>query len=422
MPAQPSDSGAGGRNENRTWTPIGAGEVAAGTGTAEQVMTGPGSYLLDGMPPISCGAGALNGAGALVRGLVGKAASIMIVADPGLKKFGHAKRLEQGLIDAGLTPVLFEDFGGEPSFADADRAAFRARTARIAAVIGLGGGSAMDLAKAVAVGFATDGPVMRFALGAQPLPAALLPILAVPTTSGTGSETTRTAVLSDRSGVKQWLWGGALKPVRAILDPDLTIGLPPALTTATGLDALIHAIEAATNRNVSAGNSAIAWAAIRLVAEHLPAVIDDPSDLEARGAMQIASAYAGVAIDNAGTAIAHAIGHALASLVKVPHGQAVASAMAATLDWNVADDDGRFGRVAEAMGGPRDAAEVPVLFDALAHRLGHSFDLNLGASIDPRSLAVQIRRPENAPMLQANWRAASDDELLVFARRVLSRT
>lgn len=385
-------------------------------------MMGARLFSLAGMPPVSGGAGALRGAGVLVRGLVGDSPSVMIVADPGLGGFGHADRLAQGLPDAGLTPVLFDGFTGEPSFAEADKAADLARAARIGAVIGLGGGSAMDLAKAIAVGAAGDGSVGRYALGAEALPTGCPPIVAIPTTSGTGSETTRTAVLRDRAGAKQWLWGAALKPRHVVLDPELTVGLPPALTAATGLDALIHAIEAATNRNATIGNTVIALTAIRLVAEHLPAVIDNPSDLAARGAMQMAAAYAGVAIDNAGTAIAHAIGHALASLAMVHHGQAVATAMAATLDWNVGDDDGRFGRVAEAMGGPRDGSALPGLFDALARRLGHRFDLAIGGAITPEMLAAQIRRRENAPMLQANWRAAGDDDLLAFARRVLSRT
>lgn len=381
-----------------------------------------GRFQLDTVPPITGGAGVMEATGALVRELVGDDAAIMIVADPGLAGFGYADRLMRYLTKAGLHPVVFDAFSPDPPFAEADLAAGLARTARAKAVIGLGGGSALDMSKAVAAGAAGIGSVARFALGAEDLPSETLPIIAIPTTSGTGSETTRTAVLRDTTGTKQWIWGSALKPAHVVLDPELTVGLPPSLTTATGLDALIHAIEAATNRNASNANTAMALMAIRLVVEHLPAVIEQPTDLRARGGMQLAAAYAGVAIDNAGTAIAHAIGHALASLVKVHHGQAVASAMAATLAWNVIDDDGRFAQVAEAMGGPRDGVALPGLFDDLARRLGHAFDLPVDASITPALLAAQICKPENAPMVQANWRTPSDDDLLVFARRVLSRT
>ena len=136
--------------------------------------------------------------------------------------------------------------------------------------------------------------------------------------------------------------------------------------------------------------------------------------------MQLAAAFAGTAIDNAGTAIAHAIGHALASMAKVHHGQAVAAAMAATVPWNVEDDDGRFARLADAMGGSRDASALPDLFIGFARTINHTFDLPAAAASDPSALAAQVRKPENAAMLQANWRNPGDDDLLGFASRVLS--
>ena len=344
----------------------------------------------------------------------------MVVADPGLAADGHTDRLLAGLSSGGLEAAMFDGIRGEPGFDDALRASKQARDCGAAAIIGFGGGSALDLAKAVAVGAACDGPLTRFALGREALPDAALPILAVPTTSGTGSEMTRTAILSDRAGAKQWLWGPALKPRHVLLDPELTVGLPAPLTAATGLDALVHAMEAATNRNANAGNTAIALTAIRMVMEALPSAIRQPANLEARGAMQLAAAFAGTAIDNAGTAIAHAIGHALASMAKVHHGQAVAAAMAATLPWNVEDDDGRFARLADAMGGGRDASALPDLFIGFARTINHTFDLPAAAASDPSALAAQVREPENAAMLQANWRSPGDDDLLGFASRVLS--
>ncbi|MEM8588179.1 MAG: iron-containing alcohol dehydrogenase [Pseudomonadota bacterium] len=372
------------------------------------------------MPPVSGGLGSIDRAAALVRQLARGNRSVLVVADPGLAAHGHTDRLLAGLSSDGLDVALFDGIRGEPGFDDALRASKQARDCGAAAIVGFGGGSALDLAKSVAVGAVSDGPLTRFALGREPLPDGALPILAIPTTSGTGSEMTRTAILGDQTGAKQWLWGRALKPRQVLLDPELTVGLPPSLTTATGLDALVHAMEAATNRSASAGNTAIALTAIRMIVDALPSTIQDPADLEARGAMQLAAAYAGTAIDNAGTAIAHAIGHALASMVKIHHGQAVAAAMAATLRWNVENDDGRFARVAEAMGGGRDAGALADLFAGLAGSIDHSFDVPAAAALDPAALAAQIRQPENATMLQANWRTPGDDDLLRFASRVLS--
>ena len=376
-------------------------------------------YDLDGMPPISGGPGSIDRAGALLRPLAGDGESVFVIADPGLAALGHTERLVSGLTGDGFRVAVFDDIQGEPGFHDAARASQQAKDCATRAIVGFGGGSALDLAKAVAVGAACDGPLTRFALGRGPLPDGALPILAIPTTSGTGSEMTRTAILSDQTGAKQWLWGRSLKPRQVLLDQGLTVGLPPYLTAATGLDALVHAMEAATNRNASAGNTAIALTAIRMIVAALPSAIQDPADLEARGAMQLAAAYAGTAIDNAGTAIAHAIGHALASMVKMHHGQAVAAAMAATLPWNVENDDGRFARVADAMGGGRDAGALPDLFAGLAGSIDHSFELTAD-ELDPAALAAQIRQPENATMLQANWRTPGNDDLLRFASRVLS--
>jgi len=383
-------------------------------------MVSASLYDLDGMPPIFGGPGSIDHAGALLRAVAGDGGSILVIADPGLAALGHTTRLTSGLASEGLKIAVFDEIQGEPGFHDAARASEKAKDCAAAAIVGFGGGSALDLAKAVAVGAACGGPLARFALGREPLPDGTLPILAIPTTSGTGSEMTRTAILSDQTGAKQWLWGRALKPRQVLLDPELTVGLPPPLTAATGLDALVHAMEAATNRNASAGNTAIALTAIRMIVDALPSAIQNPADLEARGAMQLAAAFAGTAIDNAGTAIAHAIGHALASMVKIHHGQAVAAAMAATLRWNVENDDGRFARVADAMGGGRDAGALPDLFAGFAGSIDHSFELSAAAALDPAALAVQIRQPENATMLQANWRTPGNDDLLRFASRVLS--
>src|SRR5690606_16509990 len=128
-----------------------------------------------------------------------------------------------------------------------------------------------------------------------------------------------------------WTWGEELLAQAVLLDPELTVGLPAHLTAATGIDALVHAVEAATNRRRHPLSQAPALQAIALVAEHLPTAVAEPANLEARGAVQLAAYLAGQAIDVAGTGIAHALGHALGALGHVHHGRAVGLALGVAL-------------------------------------------------------------------------------------------
>jgi alcohol dehydrogenase class IV len=327
------------------------------------------------------------------------------------------------LLAAGLAVAIFSDIKSDPTVSQVDAAAALARREGARVVVALGGGSAMDAGKAAAAVAASDESASRYALCAQPFAAGALPIIAVPTTSGTGSETTRTSVLSDATGAKVWLWGDELKPLAVLLDPELTVGLPAHLTAATGIDVLVHAIEASTNARANPAVDVFCLEAIRLAAQHLPEAVANPTNLTARAAVQWAASLAGIGIDTAGTAIAHNIGHALASLRPIHHGRAVGVAMLATLPWNAAHDpDGRFAAVAEAMGGPRDAAALPGLFEALLRQVGVKVALaDEGYDVDAHSLAAQMARAENAAMRDSNHRPVADDDLLVFARAVLEQ-
>ena len=161
--------------------------------------------------------------------------------------------------------------------------------------------------------------------------------------------------------------GRALEADLALLDPELTIGLPPRFTAMTGMDALVHAIEAATNRNAGRRAMCAAYQAIRLVDRSIcgPRVASRRTSMRAPGMLD-AAALGGLAIHKAGTALAHNIGHALGSLAPVPHGLAVTLAMAATAEWVVEGNREAFARVAEAMGEAADADAVPAAFRQLA--------------------------------------------------------
>jgi alcohol dehydrogenase class IV len=383
------------------------------------------TFVLDRVPRITTGAGALESLGTLAAGRVGASAAVLLAADPGLAPLGLIDEARLALERAGLAVQLFTDIRSDPLAAQVDAGAEVARRMRASAVVALGGGSALDAGKAIAAVAGGDAPAESYALCARPLPKAPLVKICVPTTSGTGSETTRTSIVTDAAGNKVWLWGDELKADEVLLDPAVTAGLPPALTAATGLDALVHAIEASTNRNAFPANDVFCHEAIRLVARWLLRAVEQPADLAAREGLQRAAALAGIGIDNAGTAVAHNIGHALASLRPLHHGRAVGVAMLATLPWNVAQDpQGRWAAVAAAMGQVPEAGAVPVAFERLLRGAGIAVRLAPDgfADVTAEALAAQMARPENAAMRRSNAREIADADLLAFARAVLTQS
>lgn len=380
------------------------------------------SHHLDRAPRITAGVGAVASLGTLAAARAGGGSAVLLVADPGLAAFGLIDTARRALERSGLAVHVFTDVKSDPLATQVDAGAEVARRTRASAVVALGGGSALDAGKAIAAVARGERPCERYALCAEPLPRVPLPKICVPTTAGTGSEVTRTSIVTDGAGNKVWLWGDELKADEVLLDPALTVDLPPHLTAATGIDALVHAIEAATNRNAFALNDLYCHEAIRLLARWLPRAVEHPRDLEAREAVQRAACLAGLGIDNAGTAVAHMIGHALASLRPLHHGRAVGLAMQATLTWNVADDPlGRWAAVAVALGEPSEPGRVPDAFARLLRRVG----IDAGsredgfADLAPEALAAQMARPENASMRRSNARDVGDDDLLTFARRIL---
>lgn len=379
------------------------------------------THELARVPRMTGGAGARRAIIDRAAELVPSGASVLLVADPGLRSLGLIDEIAGILRSGGLTVAEFTDIKSDPTLQQTDVAARLAREIGAGLVVALGGGSALDLGKAAAASAGADAPVERYALCAAPLPARKVKTIVVPTTSGTGSETTRTAILSGADGAKLWFWGEELKPDEVVLDPELTVSLPAGLTAATGLDALVHAVEAATNRNAHPANDLYAHEAIRLVARHLETAVRSPGDIPAREGLQRAAALAGIAIDNCGTAMAHAIGHALASLRPIHHGRAVGVAMLASLPWVVEGHEDVFARIAAAMGAEPTARGFIAAYRALMVSAGLS--PSLGPEFDgvtPEMLAAQMARPENLPMIRSTRRDAAEADLLGLARATLA--
>jgi alcohol dehydrogenase class IV len=351
---------------------------------------------------------------------------VLIISDPGVIAAGLAETVMASLKRKGFDVDLFNDLKGEASTATIDEAAEVIRTARPAAVIGLGGGSALDVAKLATVSSAGDHKAEYYALMNHLLPPRTVKLIMLPTTAGTGSEVTRTAVFTNSNNRKVWAWGNELAADLVILDPELTLTLPKSLTAATGLDAMVHAIEACTATLVQA----FGLHAIRLGAQNLQNSIDRPRDLDARGKLLMASTLAGMAIDASGTGIAHAIGHALGTIAGIHHGRAAALALDIVFLKNAEAAPDIHSEIALALGVQADKAPVAThakmgakTFSDFIRRTGIEISLKPDGLTrnDLNRLVDTIQSNENTPMCENNCYTASAADIRDFARQLLSR-
>ena len=385
------------------------------------------SFTMSPNPTIACGADRVEKIADDVAHLAGAGAPALFVADPGL---GNLIERVLGLLKGGGSKVeLFTDIRSDPLAAQIDAAAERARSAGAKIVVALGGGSSLDSAKLAAACAVARQPAAHYRLAQNPLPEWPLPVICLPTTAGTGSEATRVSVYTLGSGEKVWAWGDALRPALSILDPALTVGLPPHLTAATGIDALVHAIEATTIRRANTMNDGVCLQAICLVVRHLPRAVAQGDDFEARQAMQIAACLAGQAIDNSGTGIAHAIGHALGAIGHIHHGRAVGLSLRAAIGWNAEAGIERHAQVAQAMGVPSEgrpakdvAKDLAPAFDQFLRdvRLKISLSDDGLSAADTERLATTTMAPENKAMRDSNIREITLDDARHFARVILT--
>ena len=333
---------------------------------------------------------------------------VLIVTDPGVMGAGLIKGPRRTLEQDGMEVRVFHQVAGEPTAALIDQVAGVVREFDPQAVIGLGGGSSMDAAKLAAAAAEKEQTCRAYIGCTTDLPPRNRALVMIPTTSGTGAEVTRTVILSDGQGRKMWAWGDALAPDLALLDPELTLSLPSGLTAATGLDALVHALEAATAQRSNPFALAFARQALYLGGPGLGAVLDDPRDLEARGRMMMAACLAGLAIDQAGTGLAHAMGHALGNLAHLPHGAAVALAEAVVLPFNAAHEPRLHGLLFQDLGWPGAGA-----WTALLKRCSLDGSL-IREALDPSragELAETCLAPENRPMVENNSRPVDRRQL-----------
>ena len=254
------------------------------------------------------------------------AGKVLFVTDPGLIRLGLAGRVEDALKKAGIEYVLFSDVEQNPTDKNVEEGFRVFRNNGCRSIVALGGGSPMDCSKAIcAKSVHPRKPISRMH-GILKVHRRVPAMFAIPTMSGTGSETTVAAVITDsKTRRKASINDPCLIPRYAVLDPELTIGIPPALTATTGMDALSHAVEAYTNHTYNTKlENLLALNAVRLIHDNLYKAYTDGSDITARENMQIAAFYAGRAFTRGCVGYVHAIGHTLGGLYGVPHGKAMA--------------------------------------------------------------------------------------------------
>ncbi|USK62792.1 hydroxyacid-oxoacid transhydrogenase [Peribacillus frigoritolerans] len=293
-----------------------------------------------------------------------KAKNILLVTDPGIKNAGIVDRISSLLEQANYETVIYDQVVPEPPVDSAmDCYKFAKSQMDIDAVIGLGGGSSIDMAKIVALLVAHGGHPLDYYGGENQVPGPIAPLVAIPTTAGTGSEVTSVAVLTDvENNLKVGISDNYLRPTVALLDPELTLGLPAYVTACSGIDALSHAIEAYTAKPsayIQAEGSilfqgsipisdALAYRAIELIAKNLPLAVQQGSNLEARSNMLMGSLLAGMSFSNAGTAAAHALAYPIGGLVKSPHGEVTGLLLPYVMEYNAAVETEKMVRISHA--------------------------------------------------------------------------
>ena len=298
------------------------------------------------------------GAGSIVRlGTLARQMHLtrtMLVADPGMVGCGYVAEARQLLAREGVAVIPFHDFSENPDTAEVEAGRHLASREGIDSLIALGGGSSLDCAKGINF-VLTGGGTMRDYWGYGKLSArtgrSMLPMIGIPTTAGTGSEAQSYALISDHETHAKMACGDSQAAFRiALLDPQLTVTMPPELTAASGYDALSHAVESYVTKKRNPLSQLYAREAWRLLEAHYERVLRDPRDLEARGAMLLGSCFAGVAIEASMLGAAHSCANPLTKNFGTAHGVAIALMLPHVVRWNAAAVDELYGELLEVAG------------------------------------------------------------------------
>jgi len=351
----------------------------------------------------------------------------LVVTDPFLLRSGHLERVTQTLDETSIPWRVFSDTVADPTTAVVETGTRRLAEDSYDCLVAVGGGSSIDTAKAMSVLAANGGHLRKYKVPAD-IPKAGLPIVAIPTTAGTGSEVTRFTVITDTETEEKMLIAGlACCPVAAIVDYELTLTMPLRLTADTGLDSLTHAIEAYVSRRANSFTDGLAKNAMGLIAGHIRTACAEPGNRAAREAMMLGATTAGMAFSNASVALVHGMSRPIGAFFHVPHGLSNAMLLPEITAFSAPAALERYADCARAMGiaeeGEGSQASVARLLDEL-RRL--NADLQVPT---PSAWGIDARRYEELlPVMAAqalasgspanNPRVPTSDEIVDLYRRV----
>ena len=303
---------------------------------------------------------------------------VLLLTDPGIRAAGILQKVLDILLEAGIKCEVFDGVQPDSGSNLIAEAVGQLRQNNSEAVVGIGGGSSLDTAKAVAMLATNPGSILDY-VGLHRVKHRLIPLVAIPTTAGTGSEVSLWSVFTNNdTGLKVAVGSVYLYPAVALCDPELTLDLPPAVTAATGMDALAHGIECYTNKACQPISAALALSAIELIGRNLRDVVLSGRSHDSRYAMLLASTMAGIAMNPTRLGLAHALAMPLGSWdLRIPHGIAIAVTLPRVMRFNYVAAPDRFASVARALAEPvdqlplEDAAERAVIaVETLAKDIG----------------------------------------------------
>ena len=362
---------------------------------------------------------------------------VVIVTDPIVSKLDLVQQSISELRLQGIEVTVFDGGEAEPSIEIAEQATQKAREFNAQGVIGIGGGSNMDVAKVVAILLKHGGAPADY-FGFNRVPGAIAPLIAIPTTSGTGSEVSHSAVLTDIAAqIKVSTLSPHLRPSVAIVDSRLTDSCPARVTAHSGIDALVHAVEALTNKSyqeISMDSpkayegsypftELLACEAIKLVGENLERAVGSPGDSKARDAMAYAAMLAGMAFSNSGVGLVHALEYPIGAITHCSHGEGNGLLLPFVMEFNLLDCQGTFTRVAslltskpEGLCRPEDAVNAIRLLQAKIGIRTRLSELGLQEERIPTvaSKAIQIER-----LMSITARRPSESELIELLTKAL---
>lgn len=379
------------------------------------------SFRLSLPTEVRFGPGSLGTLPALLRGSAaipfpyGRTA-LLVTGRRFARKTGLTKRVVHLIGEAGVRTEVFEGMAPDPRADTVEEAARFAADKQVDFVVGLGGGSSIDGAKAVAALLTNPGGVQGL-IGPGGVQSDPLPIVAIPTTAGTGSEVSPVSVLVVGDGPsgperKTAIYSERIRPALAVVDPELTVSMPQRLTAATAVDALTHAIESAVARNADPVSQSLALQSVDLIFEYLPKALKNPDDPHARYWMMLASTMAGIAFSQTGLGAVHALSYSVGMEGGISHGEACAILLPHVMRFNLPAREAEFMAIGRAASSPAaKPADAVESVEGLLSKLGFPMHLSdLGIEFDSMDRFARSAY-ENRRLLESNPRAVRVEDL-----------